>query len=212
MQVKYNAKQLLIRLGLWAPLNLIRSIPGTYHWLRTGCSGAAPHPIKMMAVRSYLNSFSIGIFVETGTFLGDTLAHIAKTGVECASIELSPELHKTARNRFHRYKNVRLLLGDSGEIVPELLKEINQPVLFWLDGHYSAGVTASADIHTPVSAELSAILNHPIKNHVILIDDARCFDGTNGYPHLDELLRVVRDDGNYSAEVSIDIIRLTPKT
>lgn len=162
MQVKYRAKQLLIRLGLWTSLNLIRSILATLHWLRSGCSGAASHPIKMMAVRSYLKRFSIGIFVETGTFICDTLAHIAKSGAQCTSIKLSPELSEAACNRFNRHKNVRLLLGDSGEKVPELLDQISQPALFWLDGHYSAGVTASADIHTPVTTELNAILCHPI--------------------------------------------------
>jgi hypothetical protein len=44
-----------------------------------------------------------------------------------------------------------------------------------------------------------------------LINDARYFDGTNDYPNLDDLLRVVREDGSYSAEVSTDIIRLVPR-
>lgn len=91
-----------------------------------------------------------------------------------------------------------------------LLKEISKPTLFWLDGHYSSGITASAETHTPISAELQAILIHSVKEHVILIDDARCFNGTNDYPHLDELLRIIREEGSYSAEVSADIIRLTP--
>ena len=109
-------------------------------------------------------------------------------------------------------RNVRLIEGDSGIRLPEMLADIRRPVLFWLDGHYSAGVTASAALHTPISAELQAILRHPVKGHVILIDDARCFDGSNDYPHIDDLLRVVREDGNYAAEVSIDIIRLIPRT
>jgi len=45
----------------------------------------------------------------------------------------------------------------------------------------------------------------------VLIDDARYFDGTNDYPHLDDLLHVIREDGSYSAEVSADIVRLVPR-
>ena len=211
MQVKYQIKSLLFSLGLWYPLNLLRRIPEILHWLRTGISGVAPHPIKMMVVGSYLKKFSMDGFVETGTYLGDTLSYIARSGVRCTSIELSRELYEAACRQFRVYKNVNLVQGDSGQRLPELLNEIDKPVLFWLDGHYSSGITAIAETHTSVIAELKAILNHPIKQHVILIDDARCFDGTNGYPYLDVLLRGIREDGNYIAEVSTDIIRLIPR-
>ena len=211
MQLKNQIKRFLIRSALWYPLNLLRWTPNILHWLRSGCSGVAPHPIKMMVVASYLKKYSIGEFVETGTFLGDTLCFIAKKGVRCTSIELSQELYETACKRFEAYNNVRLVQGDSGQRLPEVLKDINNPVLFWLDGHYSSGITASAGTLTPVSNELKAIFGHPIKQHVILIDDARCFDGTNDYPHLDDMLRVMREDGNYCVEVSTDIIRLVPR-
>ena len=46
---------------------------------------------------------------------------------------------------------------------------------------------------------------------MILIDDARCFDGTKDYPHLDRLLETVRRNNTYDIEVTTDIIRLTTK-
>lgn len=211
MQVKSQIKQFLVRTGLWYPANLLRNIPSVLKWLKSGCSGRAPDPIKMRIVAAYLKQFSINDFVETGTYLGDTVGYIAESGTRCTSIELSQELHEAARARFDGVKNVRLVQGDSGQKLPELLKEIKNPVLFWLDGHYSSGVTACAETHTPISAELQAILKHPIKRHVILIDDARLFDGRNDYPHLDDLLHIVRQDGSYNAEVSADIIRLVPR-
>jgi hypothetical protein len=88
---------------------------------------------------------------------------------------------------------------------------LDVPTLFWLDGHYSGGITSSADLHSPINAELDAILGHAIATHVILIDDARLFTGRDGYPHLDEVLAAVRSNGRYSAEVSADIIRLLPR-
>jgi len=203
-------KKLLIRLGLWYPLNKLRSVPEMMRWMKSGYNGAAPHSVKMMVVGSYLKKFSLDNFVETGTFHGDTLGYIAKSGVRCTSIELSTQLYQDACRRFKSCKNVKLVQGDSGEKLAELLREINEPTLFWLDGHYSSGITASAKIDTPISAELKAILCHSIKRHVILIDDARCFDGTNDYPYLDDLLRVIRDDSNYRVDVTTDIIRLIP--
>lgn len=68
-----------------------------------------------------------------------------------------------------------------------------------------------ADVETPISAELHAILTSPIKSHVILIDDARCFNGSADYPFIDELLKTVHEHSDYRVEVSADIIRLTPK-
>ncbi len=164
-----------------------------------------------MVIGSYLKRFSINSFVETGTNLGDTLGYFARKGIWCTSIELSKDLYQAACTVFKARRNVRLVQGDSSQRLPELLEEIDKPVLFWLDGHYSSGLTASAKIHTPISAELKAILDHPIKQHVILIDDARYFDGANDYPHLDDLLRVIREDGSYGVEVSTDIIRLVPR-
>lgn len=211
MHTRIRIRQFLIGSGLWYPLNLLRNIPAIFHWLGSGCNGPAPHPVKLMVIGSYLKRFSIVDFVETGTNLGDTLGYFAGKGIGCTSIELSKELYQAACAAFAARKNIRLVHGDSSHRLPELLEQLDKPVLFWLDGHYSSGLTASAETHTPVSAELKAILAHRIKQHVILIDDARYFDGTNDYPHLDDLLRVIREDGSYSAEVSTDIIRVVPR-
>lgn len=201
----------MVRLGLWYAFDFLWSIPEFFRWLRNGCTGAAPRPVKMMIVRSYLKKYGLREFVETGTYLGDTLGHIAKTGAHCSSIELSENLHRAAIERFKHRSNIRLICGDSAQKLPELIRELSAPACFWLDGHYSAGFTAQSDADTPISAELAAIIAHPIKGHVILIDDAFLFNGTDDYPPLDQLLRRIREDGNYDAEVSADIIRLTPK-
>ena len=58
-------------------------------------------------------------------------------------------------------KNVELLHGDSGTELGNVMNKINQPALFWLDGHYSAGVTAKGDKDTPIYEELVCILNAP---------------------------------------------------
>ena len=209
--IKSYIREILVKLGLWYCLDTLRKTPEILHYFRSGCSGVAPHPIKMKVVQYYLKTRQISEFCETGTYLGDTLGFIAKSGVRCTSIELSEELYQLACKRFRGHNNVRLVQGDSGKQLPQLLNQYDKPVLFWLDGHYSSGITAGTETYNPISTELKAILNHSIKKHVILIDDARCFNGKDGYPNLDDLLRVVREEGSYIALISTDIIRLTPR-
>ena len=53
---------------------------------------------------------------------------------------------------------------------------------------------------------------HPVKNHVILIDDARLFNGTNGYPTLGEVKEAAETTRpDFSFYVEQDIIRIHKK-
>ena len=68
-------------------------------------------------------------------------------------------------------------------------------------------MTAGAKRRTPVLPELEAIFAHPIRNHVILIDDARAFIGMKGYPTIKNLERLVRKGtDDYKMIISNDII------
>lgn len=206
-----SLKHFLSRLGLFPTLDLLRRLPEIIRWLRSGCRGIAPPPIKRMVLAEYLRSYNLGNFIETGTHLGDTLADIAHDpSIQATSIELDEAYFIAAKQRFTAYRNVNLLQGDSGALMPKVVQQLNIPALFWLDGHYSGGNTGKGNLETPVSAELQAILQSPITGHVILIDDARCFDGTHDYPHLDRILEIVRHTGKYKVEVTADIVRLTP--
>ena len=90
-----------------------------------------------------------------------------------------------------------------------MLAQIDEPCLFWLDGHYSAGITARGDKDTSVLDELRCILDHRVSNHVILIDDARKFNGQNDYPTLDFVRELVTSKlSSYAFEVADDIIRI----
>ena len=92
-------------------------------------------------------------------------------------------------------------------MIPALLKKLNRPCLFWLDGHYSGGVTAKADVETPVISELKAILEHHIKGHIILIDDARLFNGTKDYPTIIGLQTFLQKySSKFFFEIEQDII------
>ena len=97
------------------------------------------------------------------------------------------------------------------KVLPLLLAKLDRSATFWLDGHYSGTFTGRGALDTPVSAELDAILSHPVPGHVVLIDDARLFDGTDGYPPMSSVLAHFEAHPRYRAEVSTDIIRIVPR-
>ena len=81
------------------------------------------------------------------------------------------------KERFKNDTNIRIIQGDSGKVLSDILKDIREQAIFWLDGHYSAGITSKGEKDCPIFEELNAILENQKYNHVLLIDDARCFNG-----------------------------------
>jgi hypothetical protein len=128
------------------------------------------------------------------------------------SIELSENYAQRARQYFRRQKNVKIMQGDSGDVIASLMHEINKPALFWLDGHYSADNTARGKKSTPIMEELDHILRAQEMRHVILIDDARAFGKSEDYPSMDELESFILSlRKNVTITVEDDIIRVLPK-
>jgi hypothetical protein len=181
------------------------------HWQRQGRPVPPPPQVKRNELRRYARDHRLRTVVETGTYLGEMTAAIAKHVDRVITIELSPELAARARARFTNVANVTVLEGDSGKLLPSVLEELSEAALFWLDGHYSEGVTARGDEETPIRAELNAILRHEVRSHTLLIDDAREFVG-GAYPSLAEVEEMVCALApDYDMEVRDDIIRITPK-
>lgn len=167
--------------------------------------------VKQKIVTEFAKTFSVDIFIETGTYLGDMVYAVTSTFKEIYSIELDEELSRAAQRRFKRYINVHIVSGDSAKKLPMLLGKIDRPCLFWLDAHYSGGITAKGGQDTPVMQELRFIFVHPVKNHVILIDDEGSFTGKDNYPTMEEVRNLVSDLApQYSLETKDDIIRILP--
>jgi hypothetical protein len=169
-----------------------------------------PHYGKQKTLLEYANNYELKIMVETGTYQGDMVYAMQPYFEKIYSIELGNDLYKKAQKRLSKYKNVQLIEGHSGKLLPEIIKNINQPCLFWLDAHYSGGKTSKYDSDPPILQELTSIFEHPyINKHVILIDDARCFTGANGYPSIDVLKKyILCKCPDWNVEVKDDIIRI----
>jgi hypothetical protein len=138
-------------------------------------------------------------FVETGTYHGETTRAVAPHFVRVHTIEGVAERWQAVRRDMPR--NVQCILGNSGEVLGEVLAGISEPALIFLDAHWiHAGQPVGLDPYQqplplcPLLRELDQIdMTVP---HVILIDDLTFFDypphnrgGLDEWPSLDQVMR-----------------------
>lgn len=180
-------------------------------WVARGRPAPPPHSIKQDVIRFYARKFGARVFVETGTYYGDMVEALKYDFDTLYSIELSPALYEKARLRFEGQRGVDLICGDSGIVLGAVVERLTEPAIFWLDGHYSEGVTARGGRDTPILAELAHILRDDKMRHVVVIDDARCFGRDADYPSVQELTDFIREiNPAISIYIEDDSIRLLP--
>lgn len=128
--------------------------------------------------------------IETGTFLGVSSYLFSGIFREVHTIEADPMLHRTSTYWLNQLRNnIRAYNGNSGEILSKLLAQINEPCLFFLDAHYSEGITSNEYGFCPLIEELTNIFLTS-QNHAIVIDDIRCME-TQGYPSFKEIFDTI---------------------
>jgi hypothetical protein len=180
-------------------------------WERQGKPIPPPHKVKQQTLQIHAQRFGLSILVETGTYHGDMVESMKHRFNRIYSIELSHRLYTEAKDRFKSATHIELIHGDSGVELAKLMKVIDEPALFWLDGHYSAGETARGNKDTPIYEELAHILGAPDHGHVIIIDDARCFGTDPAYPSIQALEEFIRSKRpNIDILVQDDSIRILP--
>jgi hypothetical protein len=203
-----SIRELWRHVSVSPPLIAITRRRVALQWRLAGRPLPAPHVVKQQALIDVQRRYGLRTLVETGTFTGEMIHAMRGRFDRIVSIELSAELHRAAKLRFRDDPTVTLLQGDSGALLPEVLASLAGPALFWLDGHYMGEGSGRGTIDTPIAEELTAVMRHGVRGHAVLIDDARLFDGTGGYPRLEELRAwVTRARPDAAVEVADDIIR-----
>lgn len=135
-------------------------------------------------VLEILKTGKIKHFVETGTNVGNTAIWAGQYFEQVYTIEIMEEYSKQASLRPDCPKNIKFCVGSSTDVLPTIVKEVDDNALFWLDGHYSGQGTGGSDNECPVMDEIR--IAAACKNAIILIDDARCFYGPPPSPHKPE--------------------------
>lgn len=182
-----------------------------HNWYMRKKHPPTPQLIKHRIIRKVAQKYSLKILVETGTYLG-TMINANKSYFErIFTIELNRKLYNRAKKRFAKYQHIQVQHGDSAKILPKILRNIQNPTIFWLDAHYSGGITSKGEIETPIASELNLILKNKQSKHALLIDDALCFNGRNDYPTIETIRSIIlKKNSNYTVSIKNNIIYILP--
>jgi len=150
---------------------------------------------KFKSARRKFHKYPNRILVESGTYEGDGIQDALDCGFEkVISFEITVKYYKLSSERFKDNPNVTVVYGSTVDKLWDYIKDIEEPITFFLDGHYSFGFTGYDPDHVcPVLKELEAIGKHKIKSHTIMIDDRRLYvkSGNGG---LDGVFNILEKD------------------
>lgn len=138
------------------------------------------------------------VWIETGTFMGDTTARLAEDCQTIHTIEPVRPFYERAVKRFSGNAAVACHFGTSEAVFESVLEtalaggagSANKPLCIFLDGHFSGGRTHEGKTHTPIRLEMDALSRvlDKITHALIILDDARLFGPTPGtYPSRGEV-------------------------
>ena len=136
----------------------------------------------------YLKTFGKGNnFVETGSLAGWTLALAKEFGfTNIYGIELHPDWVTYCTDRFKDDNTIKILSGESPDVLRELCPTLTEQTTFWLDAHASGPDLPGGKYGgCPLVHELEAINLSPNKDHTIFVDDVRLF-GSNEWDFLEK--------------------------
>jgi predicted O-methyltransferase YrrM len=91
------------------------------YWLEAQPMSLLSEPEKRDHIRSWQNTTGYRIFIETGTYLGETTLAMADVFDHCYTIEYDRSLYDRANVIFSDRKNITLYHGDSGKLLGSIL-------------------------------------------------------------------------------------------
>lgn len=176
-------------------------------WVRRKYAPPSPSFVKRAVLLR--NGLPNCLWVESGTYLGHTTRVLASCSAQVISIEPDVNLFGKARSKFKKVKNITLVNGLSEDLLPGILADLRGNVCFWLDGHFSEGVTFRGPQDTPIRVELATI-GRFLSNFdkvVVFVDDIRMFESATKspeYPPLNFLVNWANSNG-FSWKIEQDI-------
>ena len=189
-----------------------------YRWIKNAKGALDPQFVSGIAAQCEVDTF-----IETGTYLGDTLNEMVPYFNKLISIELSPVFAEAARVRFRDIASVSIIEADSRSGLSIALdKTEGRAAFIWLDAHYSGGETAKGNSNTPILGEIEQLALKGRKGDIILIDDVRFFwpeptigfakhDSLAGYPELSVVVEALKAISDYEIAITGDTLLALPK-
>ena len=142
---------------------------------------------EAIEVKNVLDFYDIKNFVETGTGIAEVVhaVHDVDSSLNIHTIEVVQEIYDQNKIRFSYLKNVNWHLGQSAEVLAEVVPTLEDNTLFWLDAHFpgadfglsSYGDEKDMDKRLPLNKELETIVaGRDVSNDVFVIDDLRIYE------------------------------------
>ena len=120
-------------------------------------------------------------FVETGTFLGQTVVGLASHFEELHTIEVDSCCYEAAKlAAWKAARPVHFHLGHSAHILEKILPSLG-PAVFYLDAHYSGSVTGGVFSEVPLLEELIVLNKYFQHAGLVVIDDMDLFNKMNSF-------------------------------
>lgn len=131
-----------------------------------------------MLTKELLEKYKTNYFIETGTHSGRAVMMALELSIpHILSVEVWEKLYREFKEQLGENEAVQLYHGDSPDMLPEMLEDVKEPAVIFLDAHAAVdGKDREQYGKSPVLFELEAIAKHPVKNHIIMVDDIDDFD------------------------------------
>ena len=142
---------------------------------------------EAIEVGNVLDFYDIKNFVETGTGIAEVVRSVneANEDLNIHTIEVVEEIFDQNKIKYSYLKNVNWHLGESAQVLSEVVPTLEGNTLFWMDAHFpgadvglsSYGDEEDIDKRLPLKKELETIVaKRDISNDVIVIDDLRIYE------------------------------------
>lgn len=178
--------------------------------------------------------YGIDVMVETGTKGGLAIDINRLLFKKIYSIEIEPDRYRRVHQKYRSRRlyvmdlrkylkrsrwqclrsfvwpgaHVQIFLGDSAVELPKLLPQIRERCVFWLDAHPMGAQTFE---EVPLLKELETIAAHPVKDHLILIDDVTEYLKCKCFPDVKTLRNAVaRCFPKHRVELYHTVMMITP--
>ena len=191
----------------------IRNRKSLKNWKKRNFLPPSPNSIKHQVLIN--NNLSDSLWIETGTYYGETTRLLSKISKKTISIEADKQLFETSKKKLGNLKNIELLIGKSEDLLDKSISENLhfKNICIYLDAHLcqdhlkNIKTFGSEDSATPILKELEIIKKYYGKFEKInvLIDDIRLFYGNfQNYPDKNILVDWCKEN-NFSWEIEHDI-------
>ena len=183
------------------------------NWRARNFSPPSPDIIKHQILMN--NNLKDSLWIETGTYYGETTKLLSKISKKTISIEADKNLFETSNKILKNFKNVEILNGKSEDLLDKVIsKNLNfQNVCIYLDAHLcqdhlkNTKTFGNEDTATPILNELEIVSKYvsSFEKIVVLIDDIRLFQGKfQNYPNKNTLVSWCKKN-NFLWEIEQDI-------